>query len=216
MKKLLSVLIAVIFFATPAAVFADSPTTSDNGGSYDGCATSNIALAAKGCQAYVNGQIVTSLGNGTYMNSNGNVFDANGNLLYNANSGYTTSASQSVFHFTRKVNDNVTFDHFIGINVDGIWVDPSNYTTQRGSIIVTLKQAFLDTLSVGNHTITAMFDDSDPITMTFSVTKKAGTAGSRSAVPNTGETSYTPYWVMLGGSLLVAAGVGCLIVGKKH
>ena len=218
MKKFLSFITALLIAAAPLSVLGeDSPTTTNNNGGYDGCATDNIALAARGCTAYVNGQWVTSLGDGTYYTTAGNVFDANGRFLYNLNGGATVSqASASEFHFVRGVNDNVTFDHFIGINVDDVWVDPSNYTARRGSVIVTLKQDFLNTLAEGTHTITAMFDDSEPLTKTFTITKTAAGNGKRNGVPNTGEQSHAVYYVMFAGAMIVMAGAGYILYTNKH
>lgn len=48
---------------------------------YDPCATSNPALAGKGCLYYLNGQVVMANGDGTITTAAGNVFDSQGNNL---------------------------------------------------------------------------------------------------------------------------------------
>ncbi len=48
---------------------------------------------------------------------------------------------------------NADISTFVEVLVDGKVVEPENYTVVAGSIKVTLKQAFLDTLSVGEHTV---------------------------------------------------------------
>ena len=63
------------------------------------------------------------------------------------------------FTFKRSVDDDETYDLFTSILVDGKAVDASNYTTARGSVIVSLNAAYLKTLSVGDHVITAQFKD---------------------------------------------------------
>ena len=229
MKRFLSLVTALIIAAGPISVMAgESPTPKKNGGGYNGCATSNIALAAKGCQAYINGQIVTSLGDGTIMTSAGNVYDANGKFLYNINGakggtaaagtktagtagGTTTTivASATEFRFTRAANDADTFKHFTGVKVDGVLVDPKNYDARSGSVIVTLKQSFINTLSEGEHTITAMFDDSEELSQKFTVTKKT------TSVPNTSDRDSTPYMVMMGGALVIMAGAGIILARNK-
>ena len=98
------------------------------------CAVSNPVLGGKGCLFIVNGQIVTSNGDGTFTTSAGNVFDGNGKLLYNIYSGSGAAA--------------------------------------------------------------------------------AG-AGSRSGVPNTGESDNTAYYVMMGGALIVMAGAGYVLATNK-
>jgi len=99
MKKLVSIAASLLIAFAPLTVLAGSPSTSDNGGSYtpayDPCATSNPALAGKGCLYIVNGQIVTANGDGTFTTSAGNVFDANGKLIRNIYTGQgAATASQ--------------------------------------------------------------------------------------------------------------------------
>lgn len=53
---------------------------------------------------------------------------------------------------------NAAFDDFQKVQVDNIDVNPSNYTVKRGSTIVTLNASYLDSLSVGEHTLSIVFD----------------------------------------------------------
>ena len=43
--------------------------------------------------------------------------------------------------------------------MDGKEVDEGSYTAKAGSVVVTLSPEYLETLSVGSHTITARFED---------------------------------------------------------
>ena len=49
------------------------------------------------------------------------------------------------------------FADFIGIKVDGVLVDTTNYTAISGSTITTLKAAYLETLALGVHTVELVF-----------------------------------------------------------
>ena len=51
------------------------------------------------------------------------------------------------------------FDKFLGVSVDGKRISESQYTAKKGSTVITLKSAFLNTLKTGKHTITIHFDD---------------------------------------------------------
>lgn len=53
---------------------------------------------------------------------------------------------------------NAAFDDFIKVQVDGKDLDASNYSTKEGSTIVTLKASYLETLSVGKHTLAIVSD----------------------------------------------------------
>ena len=74
--------------------------------------------------------------------------------------------------FKRNVNDETAFSHFTGILVDGKAADTADYTAESGSVIINLKPAYLETLSKGEHSLTAMFDDYDDVTVRFTVTEK--------------------------------------------
>ena len=69
------------------------------------------------------------------------------------------SGRASEFVFKRSAADASTFAHFTGIQVDGQDVDPASYEARSGSVVVGLKPAYLETLAVGDHTMTALFDD---------------------------------------------------------
>ena len=45
------------------------------------------------------------------------------------------------------------------MKIDGIDVAKSNYAASNGSVIIKLNPTYLETLSVGNHTLTALFVD---------------------------------------------------------
>ena len=77
------------------------------------------------------------------------------------------------FTFKRTENDETTYDHFAGVKVDGKTVDAANYEKIKGSVIIKLKSSFLETLETGEHTLTAMFDDADEVTVPFEISAKA-------------------------------------------
>ena len=59
------------------------------------------------------------------------------------------------------------------VYVDNVLVDSSNYTSKSGSTIITLKKEFVDTLSVGEHTLKVVFNDGGEAETTFTIEKKA-------------------------------------------
>ena len=70
------------------------------------------------------------------------------------------SSSDQRIVFERNVNDYKTFSLFYQLNVDGKKLTKDeDYTAAAGSVEITLKASYLQTLSVGEHTLTAMFDD---------------------------------------------------------
>ena len=69
------------------------------------------------------------------------------------------------------------------VYVDNELVDPKNYTAESGSTIITLKKEFVDTLSVGEHTLKVVFNDGGEAITTFNVAKVTVPTDN----PNTGD-----------------------------
>ena len=63
---------------------------------------------------------------------------------------------------------DAVFEDFIGVEIDGKTVDSSCYTAKAGSIAVELTAEFINTLSVGEHSI-AIVSESGKATATFTV-----------------------------------------------
>lgn len=76
-----------------------------------------------------------------------------------------TEGTNSVW--TQNSNDTLTFrangdfSKFTGIKVDGITVPADKYTAASGSTVITLKKAYLGTLSVGKHTLSVVYSDGE-------------------------------------------------------
>ncbi|MBR1675250.1 MAG: Ig-like domain-containing protein [Eubacterium sp.] len=83
---------------------------------------------------------------------------------------WTKGSSDSLqMTFKRSVVDSETFDHFKGILVDGKAVNASDYTAEAGSVIIKLNPSYLETLTVGEHVLTAQFDDGEDAEATFTI-----------------------------------------------
>ncbi len=139
--------------------------------------------------------------------------DTNYMYVYVENPVYTTtvegngyvpgSGKDIVFTTKRNFGDEKTFDSFADLTIDGKPVSEEYYTKARGSLIVTLKASYLDTLAEGDHTIKITFTDGEA-TVTFNVAK------APAAVPKTGE-AVNPY----AGILLLTGAMGLVIVVPK-
>lgn len=102
---------------------------------------------------------------------------------------------------------NGLFSKFVGIKVDGKDVDKANYEVKAGSTIITLKASYLDTLAVGEHTITVVYTDGST-GGTFNVHAKANS-------PATGDNSHMFLWIAL---LFVSGGavITLTVVDRKR
>ena len=104
----------------------------------------------------------------------------------------------------RSVADETTFSRFTGVLVDGKALDKANYEAVAGSVKVTLKAAYLETLSAGKHTVTVTLDDGQAET---SIT--IAQAGKDS--PKTGDNG-----VMLWAAMaVISAGAAVVLKRKK-
>lgn len=110
---------------------------------------------------------------------------------------------------------NAAFSDFIRAQLDGKTLEENNYTVKEGSTVVTLKADYVDTLSVGEHTI-GIVSESGTATTTFTVNAKA-VADNDTKSPQTGDNSYMALWIALlfvsGGALIVT---GIYSRKKKH
>ena len=105
---------------------------------------------------------------------------------------------------------NATFADFQKVQVDGKDLDASNYTVKEGSTIVTLKAEYLETLSVGKHTL-AIVSDTGTATTEFTIKAAAVTDDTQS--PQTGDDSNVILRIAL---LLLSGGALCAsIVNSK-
>ena len=99
------------------------------------------------------------------------------------------------------------FDKFVGVSVDGKRISESQYTAKKGSTVITLKSAYLNTLKAGEHTITIHFEDGKA-EGSFTVL-----AASSDGNPNTGDNIHL-WAALLFVSLTGLAGAG-YAVSKK-
>ena len=84
---------------------------------------------------------------------------------------------------------NAAFADFIKVQVDGKDLDASNYTVKEGNTIVTLNAAYLNTLSVGKHTLSVV-SANGTATTEFTITA-APAGGDQTGDNQTGGDSQT-------------------------
>lgn len=83
---------------------------------------------------------------------------------------------------------NGDFSNFVGVKVDGVLIDASNYTAVSGSTVITLKTDYLKALSVGTHTLTVVYNDGECSTnfeIKTSQSQNTGTTPTESNTPTT-------------------------------
>ena len=88
-------------------------------------------------------------------------------ILDGANSSWTQNADGSG---SIKIRGNGEISKFVNVKVDGVIVDPANYTVTEGSTIVEFKPEYLKTLSEGTHTFEMFWKDGSAST-SFTVAK---------------------------------------------
>lgn len=104
---------------------------------------------------------------------------------------------------------NAAFTDFIRVELDGKILDEKDYTKAEGSIIVTLNNDFVSTLSVGEHTL-GIVSESGTATAKFTVKANGGSAES----PKTGDNNNIVVWSLI--AVLSLAGLSATVfVSKK-
>ena len=117
----------------------------------------------------------------------------------------------------REPDDSKTYDLYTGAQVDGKDLPEGSHTTAKGSLILTLKAAYLDTLTVGDHKLTIAFEDgSATATIKIKEAAPAPTATPK-PVPKTGDGSNPALWLGLAvAGLILIAGTVILWNRKKR
>ena len=115
---------------------------------------------------------------------------------------------------------NAAYKHFQKVQVDGKDLDASNYTVKEGSTIVTLNAEYLETLSVGKHTL-AVVSETGTAETEFTI-KAAATDEEYSQTPDankgdtntpqTGDNSNMMLWIAL---LFVSSGILSAVTYRK-
>ena len=120
-----------------------------------------------------------------------------------ANSKWTINSDGSI-----TIRGNGDYAKFVGVKVDGTWIDEANYTVKSGSTIITLKNSYLNTLSAGTHTFEIVWTDGSANT-TFTV--EAVVEDDESVILDTGDN--TPIGLCL--MLLIGSGLTAVGFWKK-
>ena len=116
---------------------------------------------------------IPALGYGTYR------------LVSGGDSTYSLGSNTSLqFIFSRTSNDETSVYHFQGLKIDDVTVDSVYYVVRSGSVIVDISGVYLETLSNGDHTLTAMFDDGNDVIAMFKVSGGSGTVVTYKVVFN--------------------------------
>ena len=98
------------------------------------------------------------------------------------------------------------------VDVDGKWLDPQFYTAKDGSILITVHQAYLNTLSVGEHILTAHLKGPGYEGQTVSGKIVVAPVPDMSNLPQTGDASPVLLW---GATLGLCAAVLAVMKRKK-
>ena len=106
---------------------------------------------------------------------------------------------------------NAAFADFIRVELDGKTLDEKDYTKAEGSIIVTLNNNFVSTLSVGEHTL-GIVSESGTATAKFTV--KASEIPNES--PKTGDDNMVAVWSFAAVLSLVVLGFTTVVSKKKR
>lgn len=112
--------------------------------------------------------------------------------------------------FGLTITANGHFDNFVGVKMDGKYIDSDHYTAKSGSTIVILKAKYLQKLKLGKHTVEICFGDGDftgEADFTFRVSSEAVT-------PGTGDSGNILLWS--GITLCSAMALAALVILKKR
>lgn len=108
---------------------------------------------------------------------------------------------------------NAAFADFVKIQVDGKDLAASNYEVKGGSTVVTLKTSYLETLSVGKHTL-AIVSDTGTAATGFTI-NAAPVTDDDTQSSQTGDNTNIALWIVM----VLASGTGLTVTAiyrRKH
>jgi len=127
------------------------------------------------------------------------------NILDGAGSSWTQNTDGSL-----AIRGSGEISKFREVKVDGVTVDPVNYTVTEGSTIITFKPEYLKSLSAGNHSFELVWTDGTAAT-NFTVAENADQSAKS---PKTGEDfSMTLCTALL---MVSCAGLAGMFVRRKR
>lgn len=123
-----------------------------------------------------------------------------------ANQIYTINdAKNAIFRI------DADFSLFDGkLYIDGILVDAKNYKAESGSTVITLNKEYVDTLSVGEHTIKVEFSDNGSATTKFEVKAKQVNTEKTENITNPQTGDNIGIYIML--SIISVLGIATTVV----
>jgi hypothetical protein len=112
------------------------------------------------------------------------------------------------FEVTRYPDDEPCFRLFTGIEIDGQPVDPSMYRAEEGCVELYLSAELMETLSLGEHSLRANFQDGTAVTNFFVKTASNGVV--------TGDNTRIAGWAAgLVGAAAAATAAGIVVAKRK-
>ena len=103
------------------------------------------------------------------------------------------------------------------VYVDDELVDPENYDSRSGSTIITLSEDYLNSLTVGEHTLAVVFADNGIARTTFTVADPEAEEDNPAAADTGVFTGVTGGAIATGASVMVmGALVGAMFFAKKN
>lgn len=118
----------------------------------------------------------------------------------------------------RSVDDALTYGLFENLTMDGDVVDDRYYDAASGSLKLSIKPEYLETLAVGDHTVKVNFQDGSAtvkLTVKAAATQPTPKPSEKPASPRTGDESSLALWSSL-MFLSVAAIIVLLLYARKR
>ena len=126
------------------------------------------------------------------------------------------SGKDAVITVERGNKDHREKELFTGAAMDGKAIPADGYIAEQGSLILTLKGSYLDTLSTGTHKVTISFKDGSADATISIVNAPPAPTAAPTHVPKTGDGANLVLWIglILLGFLGIIAITG--VAGRKH
>jgi LPXTG-motif cell wall-anchored protein len=117
-----------------------------------------------------------------------------------------SSDVDAFFTVSRDPHDKDAFSHFLSIEIDGKEVATTDYNAVSGSVKETIFKDFMESLTVGAHTIKTIFDDGEASAKFF--------VKAAEELPKTGDDTSLYRWIAT--MAMSAAALGFVLIKRKR
>ena len=162
--EILELVSLTVTYKVVNGTWSDGTTTDITETVQSGLKPVSVPTGMKASEGYTGGAWNTNPADATITEATTFTYTFDANVVYTVTSvenwEHTIDyPNDIIITVKRNTADNITYSMYTGASVDGNGIPAGGSSVAQGSLILTLKGSYLDTLSTGTHKVTISFKD---------------------------------------------------------